>query len=122
MKSGANVFAVLCSRIVQARTSRALGSPSLNHSYWAAQLAHSFVGLSAPKSGLVSGVVAVYPLALPLPLLVSICRLLMLCVSETTGAGTRYSLAGPMTIFFVAGEEVREVKRAEREAVANVEK
>lgn len=56
------------------------------------------------------------------PLLVSICRLLILCVSDTTGAGTRYSLAGPMMMFLVAGEEVSEDKRAEREVVANVDR
>lgn len=56
-------------------------------------------------------------------MLVSICRLLMLCVSDaTTGAGMRYSLAGPMVMLLVAGEEVSEDKSAEREVVAKVER
>jgi hypothetical protein len=65
----------------------------------------------------------VYPLLRLLgPLLVSICRLLMLCVSDATGAGIRYSLAGPMMMFLVAGEDVSEDNRAEREVVAKVER
>lgn len=56
------------------------------------------------------------------PLLVSICRLLMLCVSDATGAGMRYSLAGPMVMCLVAGEEVSEDNRAEREVMAKVER
>jgi hypothetical protein len=81
------------------------------------------VGLSAPKRGLLSGELAVYPLfRLFVALLVSICRLLMLCVSDATGAGTRYSLAGPMMMFLVAGEDVSEDSRAEREVVAKVER
>ena len=93
-----------------------------NHSYWAAQLAQSFVGLSAPKRGLVSGESAEYPLPLLAPLLVSICKLLMLCVSDTTEAGTRYSLAGPMVMFLVGGEDVSEERKAAREVVAKVER
>lgn len=46
----------------------------------------------------------------------------MLCVSDTTGAGTRYSLAGPMVMFLVAGEEVSEDRKAAREVVAKVER
>ncbi|KAG9966670.1 alpha/beta-hydrolase, partial [Aureobasidium melanogenum] len=88
----------------------------------ATQLAQSFVGLSAPKRGLVSGESAEYPLPLLAPLLVSICKLLMLCASDTTGAGMRYSLAGPMVMFLVAGEEVSEDRNAAREVVAKVER
>lgn len=94
-----------------------------DHSYWAAQLAQSLVGLSAPNRGLLSGEPAVYPLLRALgPLLVSICRLLMLCVSDATGAGIRYSLAGPIVMFLVAGDEVSQDNRAEREVVAKVER
>ena len=64
-----------------------------------------------------------YPLLrLFAPLLVSMCRLLMLCVSEATGAGMRYSLAGPMVMFFVAGDEVSDASKAEREVVAKLER